>query len=82
MSNIHRPLSNCVIYIVVSSIILLSNSVGSNRVYVTDDSGIIEGRLRTCSIHSPSYIILLAVFTLDDYKDARSAVFLFSPPQQ
>ena len=77
MSNIHRPLSNCVIYIVVSSIILLSNSVGSNRVYVTDDSGIIEGRLRTCSIHSPSYIILLAVFTLDDYKDAQ---FFYSPP--
>ena len=82
MSNAHYPLLDCVIYILVSIIILLSKSVGSNRVYVTDDSGIIEGRLRTCSIHSPSYIILLAVFTLDDYKDARSAVFLFPPPQQ
>ena len=39
LSDAHHSLSNDVIYTIVSSIILLSiNSVGSNRVYVTDDS--------------------------------------------
>jgi hypothetical protein len=80
MSNVHHPLSDCVIYILVSIIILLSNSVGSNRVYITDDSDTIKGRLRTCSIHSPSYTFCY-LFLPWMITKTLEAQFFYSPQQ-
>ena len=56
MSKAYHPLSDCVVYIIIGMVLLLlSDSVVSNGVYITDDSVIIEG---TYLLNSLGLVIL------------------------